>query len=1015
MSSAIAAAKPPLVRRLTVAVVALTLAAPIARAFADLAPATTTAWSQGHFQVDVPGVVGRSDVVLGQPNVQAGQALPLGNGALGAGVWSANGLTAQLNRADTMPDRLSPGQLIVPGLARLTSADDYHGRLDLYDGMLVESGGGMTAKVYVRADTDELVVDVTGADPDRIQTAQLSLWQPRTPTPATAGPFGALSQTWTDTDRPGSSGATFGAMAAVSAGGRDVQAGLTDPRSVQVSFRPHADGSFRVVVAAPQWPQGDTDALAVARTMLTADTARDSQAMENPQLRWWHDYWQHVGLMRLSSADGAAQYLENIRTVSLYAAAAERGTVRPGSQAGVADLFDSAQDNHSWDPASYWGWNLRMLVTASLGAGAFGNNDAYFAMYRDDLPTIESWTASQFGGIAGACTPETMRFNGIGMQVHKDSSGNWGANPYLDCSSQGPPNYNARTLSTGGEVALFIWQTYLATDDIGFLRQNYPVMAAWARFMLAYAKTGADGYLHTDPSNAHETQWDVHDPTTDIAAMDAVFPAVAQAATLLGRDSDLVDALHTALPHVLPFPRTDAATLTQQLPPSADQTGQDVIGMSYEQAAHTHNVENLGLEPVWPFGLISDDGPLSDLAKRTFTDRPNVQTNDWSFDPIQAARLGLADDMRSTLIGLTEKYQKRISGLASFGSTYPEQYAEQGGVVATALQDALVQDYDGVLRVAQAWPSDWDADATIYIQHRGKVDVQVRNGTPTTVVIEAGSAGALTVRNPWPGQAVQVVTGDAGPSRIVVGATTSDTFDVPTQAGHAYLVEPAGSPTTSQPFAAVTGTPATSYKQLDGVSIGLPAPAPPFPSVAAAFDNSAVSNDTATSAANIDGAGSSLSAQALAADGVTPGSTITHGGIAFGWPAAPAGQPDNVVAAGQKIDFSGSGSTLGFLATTTYGPSSGTGTLVYTDGSAEPFTLNVPDWYAAPAAASDVAIAMSYRNRPNNTQQAHTVSVYFVSVPLAAGKTLARIVLPDVSHGVASGVPAMHIFAIGTA
>jgi hypothetical protein len=172
------------VRRLAVVVADLALATPISRVRADAASVTTTAWSQGQFHVDVPG---RSDVALGQPNVQAGQALPLGNGALGAGLWSADGLTAQLNRADTMPDRLSPGQLVVPGLARLTSAEDYQGRLDLYDGILVESGGGMTAKVYVRADTDELVVEVTGADPDTTQTARLGLWQPRTADAAAAG------------------------------------------------------------------------------------------------------------------------------------------------------------------------------------------------------------------------------------------------------------------------------------------------------------------------------------------------------------------------------------------------------------------------------------------------------------------------------------------------------------------------------------------------------------------------------------------------------------------------------------------------------------------------------------------------------------------------------------------------------------------------------------------------------------------------------------------------------------
>jgi hypothetical protein len=590
-----------------------------------------------------------------------------------------------------------------------------------------------------------------------------------------------------------------------------------------VSLHPHADGSFRILVASPEWPSAEGgDPIAVAQEIFGDDRYKASTALAMAHLRWWHDYWQHVGLMRLCSSDGVAQYMENIRTVSLFAAAAERGTVRPGSQAGVADLFDSAQDQHSWDPASYWGWNLRMLVTENLGAGAFGNNDAYFAMYRNDLPTIEAWTASQFGGLPGACVAETMRFNGIGQQVHKDSKGNWGANPYLDCSAQGPANYNARTISTGGEVALFIWQTYLATDDERFLAQNYPVMAEWARFMLAYAKLGPDGYLHTDPSNAHETQWDVHDPATDIAAMDAVFPAVVQAAQTLHRDADLVSQLRTAESEILPYPRTDAATQTQQLTPADDATGQDVLGFSYEQAARQRNVENLGLEPVWPWGLISDDGPLSDLAERTYAHRPFVERNDWSFDPIDAARLGLAADMRQTAVDLTEQYQKRISGLASFGSTYPEQYAEQGGVIATALQDSLATDYDGVLRIAQAWPTDWDADGTVYIQHRSKVDVQMRNGTPVTVAIESGSNQPITVRNPWPGQQVEVVSGTSG--QRVVAATDAATFTIPVQAAHAYLVQPVDAPTTSLDFAPVTGTPATEARHLGPVQIGLDQP-----------------------------------------------------------------------------------------------------------------------------------------------------------------------------------------------
>jgi hypothetical protein len=186
----------------------------------------------------------------------------------------------------------------------------------------------------------------------------------------------------------------------------------------------------------------------------------------------------------------------------------------------------------------------------------------------------------------------------------------------------------------------------------------------------------------------------------------------------------------------------------------------------------------------------------------------------------------------------------------------------------------------------------------------------------------------------------------------------------------------------------------------------------PAASLAALFDNAGVTDDTDTGAGNIDGAGSSLSAQALAALGVTPGATVDHGGMQLLWPAAATGQADNVSAGGQAFHADLTGTTLGFLATATYGPAGGTGQILYSDGTSQSFTLNVPDWYASPPPGSDPAITMPYRNRPGNVQQVHQVNVYFVSVPLQAGKTVSTIVLPNVSHGVTSGSPAMHIFAV---
>ena len=96
-----------------------------------VAGADTTAWSRQGFEVDTANVVRHSDVVLERPPALATQSMPLGNGALGAAVWAADGFTAQLNRTDTYPTRRSPGQIVIPSLAAMTSAPDYKATVNL--------------------------------------------------------------------------------------------------------------------------------------------------------------------------------------------------------------------------------------------------------------------------------------------------------------------------------------------------------------------------------------------------------------------------------------------------------------------------------------------------------------------------------------------------------------------------------------------------------------------------------------------------------------------------------------------------------------------------------------------------------------------------------------------------------------------------------------------------------------------------------------------------------------------
>ena len=187
----------------------------------------------------------------------------------------------------------------------------------------------------------------------------------------------------------------------------------------------------------------------------------------------------------------------------------------------------------------------------------------------------------------------------------------------------------------------------------------------------------------------------------------------------------------------------------------------------------------------------------------------------------------------------------------------------------------------------------------------------------------------------------------------------------------------------------------------------------PFPSLSDAFTNPGISDDSNTSAGNLDGGGFSYSAQALAAAGLTPGATITHDGVTFTWPNAQPGTPDNVVAGGQTIALSGSGTTLGLLGSGDYGTASGSGTITYTDGTTQQFTLTLPDWWANSAPpGGDILATDPYINTPTGRQNQRD-SVYYAGVPLQPGKTVKYVTLPDISQQATQGTTTMHIFAIG--
>jgi hypothetical protein len=185
--------------------------------------------------------------------------------------------------------------------------------------------------------------------------------------------------------------------------------------------------------------------------------------------------------------------------------------------------------------------------------------------------------------------------------------------------------------------------------------------------------------------------------------------------------------------------------------------------------------------------------------------------------------------------------------------------------------------------------------------------------------------------------------------------------------------------------------------------------------LAAVYNNVGTSDDSNTKAANYDGGGFSYSAQALQAVGIAPGKPVVYNNVTFTWPNRASGVANNYQAQGQTIPITpvSNATTLAFLGSATNGPSIGTATITYTDGTLQTFSLGLSDWAlnagkSTPSYGNGTVVSMPYRNGPAGKQSIN-MYVFYADVTLQPGKTLQNVALPSsLNQG------HLHVFAIGT-
>lgn len=352
--------------------------------------------------------------------------------------------------------------------------------------------------------------------------------------------------------------------------------------------------------------------------------------------------------------------------------------------------------------------------------------------------------------------------------------------------------------------------------------------------------------------------------------------------------------------------------------------------------------------------------------------------------------------------GTTSPYVQSLAvNGANWAHAYlPQKTTSQGGTLAFTLGATPVKTWG--TKLADAPPSD-TAGLLPALGYTTSSSAITTPGSAVSVTVGARSMTGAAQEVTWTAHPSSGVGGGVASGTLQVGATHDGTqqvgFTAP-QAEGRYLVT----------FTLQTADGTALPDVVVELDVAKPGELWPF------YNNSGIAADGSSGQANFDGDGWAYSEQALAAQGVHAGDTVTAQGVRFTWPDTAPGDLDNIEAGGQTIPLvAKAGATkVGVLgAASNADPGAqGVATVTYTDGSTSTVTLGVSDWTLVantedPSYGNGIVAEMPYRDTTNGDRQAVTTFVFAATANVTAGRTVASVTLPNT---VDSGQ--FHVFAV---